>query len=94
MLFVKLIRIASLLKDLDLTKHFNKDGCDVTGLVNSLPKDVVFKLCDAVGIEHDSTNEVDATIGLITDFFYPLVDQAKASKNLPKLIQLFQNYKK
>lgn len=94
MLLVKLIKVALLLKELDLSKHFNEKGCDVTALVESLPKDTIFKLCDAVGINHDNENEVDATIGLITDFFLPLVGQAKNSKHLPKLIQNLQNYKK
>ena len=93
MLFVKLIKVAFLLKELDLAKYFNEKGCDVTGLVQSLPKDTIFKLCEAVDIKHDNENEVDATIGLITDFFLPLVGQAKTSKHLPKLIQSLANFK-
>jgi hypothetical protein len=93
MLFVKLIKVAFLLKELDLAKHFNEKGCDVSSLVESLPKDLIFKLCEAVGVECDKENEVDATIGLITNFFLPLVGQVRESKHLPKLIQSLVNFK-
>ena len=78
MLLVKLIRVAFLLKDLKLDAFFNDKGCDVTALVESLPKDLTMKLCDVTGVKAD--NEVDAVIGLITDFFIPLLTQLKESK--------------
>jgi hypothetical protein len=93
MLFVKLIKVAFLLKDLDVTKHFNEKGCDVASLVQSLPKDLAFRLCDAVGVKYTDGNEVDATIGLVNDFFLPLLEQAKQSQHLPRLAQLLTNFK-
>jgi len=93
MLLPKLIKVAFILKDLDLSQFFsNKESIDVQGLIKHLEtidSSIVIELAKVVTDDKSKSvdNEVDALLGL-TAFFLPLVEQVRTSPHLPKVLSL------
>lgn len=91
MLLVKMIRIALILKDLDLTQFFkDKESIDIQGLVNHLElidKNIVIQIAKTATDDKSIDNELDAVLAL-TAFFLKLIQQAKTSKYLKEILSL------
>lgn len=91
MLMVKLIKIAFILKDLELTQFFaDKDNIDVKGLVKhleSIDESIIVEIARIATDDKSVNNEVDAVLAL-TAFFLPLVEQVRTSPQLAKVLSL------
>ena len=89
MILVKLIKVAFLLKELDLKQFFNDQGCDITALVNYIETtnpEILHKLCEILTGDKP-TCEVDAMAGVV-NFILSLKKDAQASPNLVTMIML------
>lgn len=91
MLLVKLIKIAFILKDLDLTQFFtDKENIDIKGLVKhleSIDESIIVEIARIATDDKSVNNEVDAVLAL-TAFFLPLVEQVRTSPQLAKVLSL------
>lgn len=90
MLLVKLIRIAFILKDLDLGQFFiGQKSIDIPALIahiSQFDKSVIIGIAKIATDDKSIDNEVDATLAL-TAFFLPLAVQLSTSPQLPKLME-------
>lgn len=91
MLLVKLIKIAFLLKDLELAQFFtDKENIDIKGLVKhleSIDESIIVEIARIATDDKSIDNEIDAVLAL-TAFFLPLVERVKTSPHLQKVLSL------
>lgn len=89
MLLVKLIKIAGILKDLELSQFFvNKESIDVKALIKhleSIDPQIVVEIAKIATDDKSIDNEVDAILAL-SAFFLPLVGQLRTSRYLPVIL--------
>jgi len=85
MLFVKLMKIAFILKDLNLDQYFKDSKCEVDLLVASLKPEIIMQLAE-VATGAKIVSEVDAIAGIV-NFCLSLAEQAKTSPQLATLVQ-------
>ena len=90
MLLAKLIRIAFILKDLDLGQFFvGKKSIDIPALITHIGQfdsSIIIGIAKIATDDKSIDNEVDATLAL-TAFFLPLVVQLSTSPQLPKMME-------
>jgi hypothetical protein len=85
MLLWKLIRIAGVLKNLELEDCIVDGKADIQKIVERLDERRLSEICE-ICTGTKSTNELDAIAG-IADFFLKLRNQVKTSPNLLELVQ-------